>query len=113
MSSRRPLADAKSSQSKVASATKARMRDGDEIGPADGAGPALDAFLEGLSPECGFNSSRMVFLPKTPSGTDAEVGEFYDPGDTRPLNIANCDNRLLATAVRLRIEPHDCAASRW
>ena len=30
---------------------------------------------------------------------------MYDPGDTRPLNVVNCDNRILANAVRLRVEP--------
>eukprot|EP00959_Pyramimonas_sp_CCMP1952_P368343 7715802-Pyramimonas_sp.AAC.1 len=47
----------------------------------------------------------MVFLPKAPSGHEDGVGDFFDPGDTRPLNIVNCDNRILANAVRKRIEP--------
>ena len=41
----------------------------------------------------------MVFLPKAKNG---EVGEA---SNTRPLNITNGDNRILANAVRYRLEP--------
>lgn len=47
----------------------------------------------------------MVFLPKSTSSTDNEGRDVYTPENTRPLNITNADNRLMATAVRLRIEP--------
>ena len=52
-----------------------------------------------------FNASDMVFLQKSISGTHDTAGDFCIPEDTRPLNIANTDNRLLANAVRLRLEP--------
>ena len=46
----------------------------------------------------------MVFLPKKASGEVNGV-EYYLPADTRPLSIVNTDNRVLASAVRLAIEP--------
>jgi len=46
----------------------------------------------------------MVFLPKKSSGNHEGV-DFYEPANTRPLSIVNCDNRLMASAMRLRIEP--------
>jgi hypothetical protein len=52
-----------------------------------------------------FNSSLMVFLPKAVSGNDPSAGDYCSPADTRPLNLVNCDNRLLANAARIRAEP--------
>ena len=49
------------------------------------ASPDLDAFLQEPSPGLGFNHSLMIFLPKAPSGIDEQLGEYFDPGDTRPL----------------------------
>ena len=46
----------------------------------------------------------MVFLPKKASGSLNGV-DFFDPSDTRPLSIVNSDNRIMASAVRLVIEP--------
>ena len=46
-----------------------------------------------------------MFLPKKSSGTTDDGVDIYAPGDVRPLNITNCDNRLLASAVRIAIEP--------
>lgn len=57
-----------------------------------------------------FNASLMHFLPKSPSGEDEVHGVFFDPSDVRPLNVANVDNRLMASAVRFRIEP---IFARW
>ena len=51
-----------------------------------------------------FNHGLMVFLPKKPSGTTAAGLDYFTPADVRPLNIVNCDNRLLANAVRMRLE---------
>ena len=45
----------------------------------------------------------MVFLPKKPSGQREGV-DYYTPDDTRPLAIVNTDNRLIANAVRHRME---------
>eukprot|EP00973_Karenia_brevis_P059168 8237653-Karenia_brevis.AAC.1 len=47
----------------------------------------------------------MVFLPKEPSGTDRYGCPMLMPEDTRPLSIGNADNRMIANAVRHRIEP--------
>ena len=52
-----------------------------------------------------FNASILCCLPKKPSGVDDEAGEFYHAEATRPLNISNVDNRLLASAARLAWEP--------
>ena len=51
-----------------------------------------------------FNLSTLVCLPKEQSGEDVELGAFYDAKATRPLNIGNTDNRLLASAWRARWE---------
>ncbi|CAK0879300.1 unnamed protein product [Prorocentrum cordatum] len=61
--------------------------------------------VDWLFPGQSFNSSAMVFLPKSPTGQAAIVGDYCAPSDTRPLNISNCENRLPANAVRLRVEP--------
>jgi hypothetical protein len=55
-----------------------------------------------------YNLSTLVCLPKAPSGDDVEFGEFYTPAGTRPLSIVNCDNRLVASAMRLRWEDNIC-----
>ena len=52
-----------------------------------------------------FNLGNMVFLPKKLAGTDPILGEFYIANDVRPLVIVNSDNRLMASAVRHRLEP--------
>ena len=57
-----------------------------------------------------FIHSDIVFLKKFVSGSHSEWGDFCTPEDTRPLNITNSDNRLLANAVRLRMEP---ILERW
>ena len=52
-----------------------------------------------------FNASLLLFLPKKASGTLEDGTVFYDADSVRPLNVTNADNRLLASAVRLLIEP--------
>ena len=52
-----------------------------------------------------FNMGLLVLLPKKPTGVDPLLGEYFAPGDTRPLSIVNTDNRILANAVRLALEP--------
>ena len=52
-----------------------------------------------------FNASLLFFLPKKASGTLEDGTVFYDADSVRPLNVTNADNRLLASAVRLLIEP--------
>ena len=46
----------------------------------------------------------MVFILKKSPQTHGSV-TYHEPGDTRPLAMVNTDNRLLANAVRLRVEP--------
>ena len=52
-----------------------------------------------------FNECLMVFLPKKPTATLPDGLETFSPGCFRPLAIANTDNRILCSAVRLHIEP--------
>ena len=54
-----------------------------------------------------YNVSNLVCLPKSPSVDDhGAMGTYYQPKDTRPLAIVNCDNRLVASAARWRWEEH-------
>ena len=52
-----------------------------------------------------FNQAFLCCSPKKPSGTDPTQGEFYDAKNTRPLSLVNTDNRLIANAYRLVVEP--------
>ena len=65
----------------------------------------LASFMCADNPAMSFNESLMVFLGKTSTVVDPMVGEVFEPGETRPLNIVNSDNRILANAVRFRVEP--------
>ena len=47
----------------------------------------------------------MVFLPKRTPYVNPGGQEYLRPEDTRPLSIVNTDNRLIANALRIRIEP--------
>jgi hypothetical protein len=47
----------------------------------------------------------MAFIPKKVAHESAEGQRFFRPGEVRPLSIMNTDNRLMANAVRLRVEP--------
>ena len=51
------------------------------------------------------NSSLLFFLPKSPTGTQSDGAEYYAAKAVRPLNVTNSDNRILASAVRILIEP--------
>ena len=44
----------------------------------------------------------MVFSPNNSGSMDGL--DYFSPADTRPLSSVNADNRLLASAVRLRLE---------
>ena len=57
-----------------------------------------------------FNNSILCCLPKKPTGHDDNLGDYYHAGATRPLNVSNVDNRLLASAARLAWEP---ILERW
>ena len=53
-----------------------------------------------------YNKSTLICLPKKVAGHDELLGDYYSPENTRPLSIVNCDNRIVANAVRLRWESH-------
>ena len=53
-----------------------------------------------------FNASFLCCLPKKPSGHDPTEGDYFKPSATRPLSLVNTDNRLIAGAFRLLLEPH-------
>ena len=52
-----------------------------------------------------FNIGNMVFLPKKTAGCDPNLGDFDTASDTRPLVLVNTDNRIIAGAVRSKLEP--------
>ena len=70
-------------------------------------GRAKEQMQEAFSDVAGehsFNLGTLVCLPKAPTGEDPDLGVYFKPGDTRPLSIVNCDNRLVASAMRWRWE---------
>lgn len=52
-----------------------------------------------------FNESLLHLLPKKAVGSTAEGVPVYNASVTRPLNVVNTDNRIIASAVRLVLEP--------
>ena len=68
----------------------------------------LSQFYEDLGGQ--FNLGLLVLLPKKATGVDPLFGDYYAPGDTRPLSIVNTDNRVMANAVRIALEP---VFERW
>ena len=65
---------------------------------ADGA-----RLLQSSDPD--FNAALLFLIPKKSTGHDPLYGEFYEPGETRPISVTNFDNRIMANAVRFRLEP--------
>ena len=62
--------------------------------------------IEVLAHEWGsFNHSLLFFLPKKASGKTSSGESYYESENVRPLNVTNTDNRLLASAIKHRIEP--------
>ena len=53
-----------------------------------------------------YNLGNLVCLGKKPAGNDPVEGDFFTPEGTRPLSIVNCDNRIVASAARIRWEEH-------
>jgi hypothetical protein len=51
-----------------------------------------------------YNVGNLVCLGKKPAGNDPVEGDFFTPEGTRPLAIVNCDNRIVASAARIRWE---------
>jgi len=70
---------------------------------SDGQARLLDNFPEeaGVS---SFNEALLICIPKKVAHTAPDGTTFYLPQQLRPLSIVNCDNRLLASAARLRYE---------
>jgi len=52
-----------------------------------------------------FNDSVLLFLTKKATGELEDGTAVYEAGNVRPLNVTNTDNRLIASAARLAIEP--------
>jgi len=75
---------------------------------------AIQVITEAYRDEAGeghdFNLGILCCLPKKPSGHDEDGEPYYTPGNTRPLSIVNCDNRLIASAARIRWET---PLNRW
>ena len=70
----------------------------------------VEELKQAYSDRCGegshdFNRSLLCCLPKKPTGTDPEAGEFFNGESTRPLALVNTDNRILASAARIAWEP--------
>ena len=53
-----------------------------------------------------FNLGILTCIGKRPIGQEEGVGDVYDAAGTRPLSIVDTANRLIASAYRLRWEPH-------
>ncbi len=72
---------------------------------------ALGILMEDDGPACllrdypDFNGSLLFFLPKKAAGTTPDGTQAFEAGGVRPLNVTNCDNRLLASTIRLVLEP--------
>jgi hypothetical protein len=61
----------------------------------------------------GFNESTICYLPKKPVG-QLNGDDIYDPAGTRPLNLSNVDNRLIAASCRLAWEKNfDGIIHKW
>ena len=52
-----------------------------------------------------FNLGSLVFIPKKIAGVDPMLGDLYCASDVCPLCIVNTDDRIIANAVRRRLEP--------
>ncbi len=52
-----------------------------------------------------FNFATLALIPKKTAGTSDDGTHYFRPEDFRPLSIVNTDNRLMANAYRLRIDP--------
>ena len=52
-----------------------------------------------------FNASILLFLPKKPVRQSDEGTVVFEAKGVRPLNVTNSDNRLIASAVRMVLEP--------
>ena len=70
------------------------------------AGRYLETGLkEGQPGHDSFNESFLCCLPKTASYLNDQGEQVYEAKNTRPLTITNTDNRIIASAYRIRWEP--------
>jgi hypothetical protein len=75
-----------------------------ELSAEEGQDSLLAAFPLDSSGNTVFNEATMVFIPKKVDH-EAHGIRYNEPNEVRPLSIVNTDNRLMANAVRLRVEP--------
>ena len=57
-----------------------------------------------------YNESALVCLPRKATRTMEDGTSVFTSENTRPLSLVNCDNRIVASAARLRWEAH---LSKW
>ena len=76
----------------------------EELSQEQGTAAMLEAFPADEEGNTPFNAAVAVFIPKKVAHMANGVG-YHKPGEVRPLSIVNTDNRLMANAMRLRIEP--------
>ena len=75
-----------------------------ELSEEHGRDSLLEAFPLDANGDTAFNSASMVFIPKK-TAHEANGIRYHLPGEVRPLSLMNTDNRLMANAYRLRVEP--------
>jgi exonuclease III len=75
-----------------------------ELSAEQGQESLVAAFPLDAAGNSGFNEATMVFIPKKVNHEHHGV-RYNEPGEVRPLSIVNTDNRLMANAVRMRVEP--------
>ena len=75
-----------------------------ELSEEHGHNSLLEAFPLDANGDTAFNSASMVFIPKK-TAHEANGIRYHLPGEVRPLSLVNTDNRLMANAYRLRVEP--------
>ena len=75
-----------------------------ELSTATGTERLLAAFPLDGDHNTPFNDAVMVFIPKK-FAREVNGVRCCEAGDVRPLSLVNTDNRLMANAVRLRVEP--------
>ena len=59
-----------------------------------------------IDPSHAFNLAVMTCIPKAPAGRTDNGEDCLRPEDTRPVCIVDTANRLLASAIKIKWEPH-------
>ena len=57
------------------------------------------AILSGLAPPSDFNHGLLAFLPKGDDPSDSSPSPTRSPEHTRPLTIANCDQKIVSKLI--------------